>query len=224
MPKKQRTLSTTSPQEPEFFYFKEHCLRQLGNAEAMLFVAQDAADMLGIQNSRDAVANFPEDEIGVALIYTNRGPRKVLTLTEPGLYRLIFRSDKPEAERFRRWIFHEVIPAIRKTGTYSAHGRQLPGLPLNFDPDRTRQAEAVMRAVWASGARKFTVPEILPAIQGLGLLPWLKDLSDWAWRSGLGRLLASHHGHSCATDDGAAQITLASWCRYRHRRYTLTAL
>lgn len=41
------------------------------------------------------------------------------TVTEPGLYRLIFASRKPDAVRFRRWVFHEVLPQIRRTGSYS---------------------------------------------------------------------------------------------------------
>jgi hypothetical protein len=43
----------------------------------------------------------------------------MLTVREPGLYRLIFKSRKPAAKRFKRWIWHDVIPALRKTGTYS---------------------------------------------------------------------------------------------------------
>ena len=48
----------------------------------------------------------------------------MVAVTEPGLYRLIFRSDKPKAEEFRRWVFHEVLPEIRKTGGYQVADRQ----------------------------------------------------------------------------------------------------
>ena len=52
-------------------------------------------------------------------VHTNKGERQMLTLTEPGLYELIFRSDKPAARRFRVWMFEEVLPSIRRTGSYS---------------------------------------------------------------------------------------------------------
>ena len=54
----------------------------------------------------------------------------MLALTEPGLYRLIFRSNKRIAERFRRWVFHEVLPSIRKTGSYSAEPKVLSPLEI----------------------------------------------------------------------------------------------
>jgi prophage antirepressor-like protein len=57
---------------------------------------------------------------------TNRGLNQaVWCVNEAGMYRLIFRSDKPEAERFRRWIFHDVLPTIRKSGTYSITSRDI---------------------------------------------------------------------------------------------------
>lgn len=55
----------------------------------------------------------------VYVLYTAGGEQEVLTVTEPGLYRLIFKSRKEVAKRFQRWIFHEVIPSIRKTSSYS---------------------------------------------------------------------------------------------------------
>jgi prophage antirepressor-like protein len=50
--------------------------------------------------------------------------REQIILNEPGLYRLIFQSRKPEAERFKTWVFTEVLPQIRKTGRYTAPGIQ----------------------------------------------------------------------------------------------------
>ena len=84
------------------------------------FVAADVCKVLDIQNSRDVVAKqLDDDEKGVATIYTLGGAQKMNVVSEPGLYRLIFMSRKPEAEKFKRWVFHEVLPSIRKTGSYS---------------------------------------------------------------------------------------------------------
>jgi prophage antirepressor-like protein len=88
------------------------------------FVAKDVCDILGIKNSRDAVAKFPSDErsdVGINDTRSKNGSfqkRTMVAVNEPGLYRLIMQSDKPEAERFKRWVFHEVLPGIRKTGRY----------------------------------------------------------------------------------------------------------
>jgi prophage antirepressor-like protein len=55
----------------------------------------------------------------------------MLTVTEPGLYRLIFKSRKPVAKRFQRWVLHEVLPSIRKIGKY-----EIPQ-PQNIDLNNT---------------------------------------------------------------------------------------
>jgi prophage antirepressor-like protein len=88
------------------------------------FVAKDVCDVLGLGTARQAIANFPEDERNTVTttdgIQEGPGNPNVNIVNEPGLYRLIFQSRKPEAEAFKRWVFHEVLPAIRKTGEYSA--------------------------------------------------------------------------------------------------------
>jgi len=82
------------------------------------FVAKDVAHILDIKNYRDAINDFPDDEKGVFTTDTLGGPQEFVTLSEPGLYRMIFQSRKPEAEAMKRWVFHEVLPSIRRTGSY----------------------------------------------------------------------------------------------------------
>jgi prophage antirepressor-like protein len=60
-----------------------------------------------------------DDEKGTAIVSTPGGEQEMLTVTEPGLYRLLSKSRKPIAKRFQRWVFHQVLPSIRKTGSYS---------------------------------------------------------------------------------------------------------
>jgi len=85
------------------------------------FVANDAGKILGIQNVRKSIADFPDDEKdGVTTSDAIGRDQKTTVISEPGLYRLIFQSRKAEAERFKKWVFHEVLPAIRKTGCYGA--------------------------------------------------------------------------------------------------------
>lgn len=83
------------------------------------FVAADVCRALGVSNNRDAVAKLDDDEKGVALTDTLGGQQKIVIINEPGLYSLVLGSRKPEAKEFKRWVTHEVIPAIRKHGAYA---------------------------------------------------------------------------------------------------------
>ena len=81
------------------------------------FVANDVCAILEID--RTQTRRLDDDEKGVCLIHTLGGDQKMSIVNEFGLYSLILRSRKPEATAFRRWITHEVIPAIRKYGMYA---------------------------------------------------------------------------------------------------------
>lgn len=82
------------------------------------FVAADVCRALEISNSRDAVQRLDEDEKGVVLTDTRGGQQSMTAINEPGLYVLVLGSRKPESNEFKRWITHDVIPTIRKTGGY----------------------------------------------------------------------------------------------------------
>lgn len=84
------------------------------------FVAADVCRALGLGNSSKAVMPLDDDEKGITNSNTLGGEQKMVIVSEPGLYSLIVRSRKPEAKAFKRWITHEVIPSIRKTGGYIA--------------------------------------------------------------------------------------------------------
>lgn len=89
------------------------------------FVAADVCRALGIGNSRDATNKLDDDEkMTVDLTDSHSGKRggaqMITVVNEPGLYALVLSSRKPEAKAFKRWITHEVIPEIRKTGGYIA--------------------------------------------------------------------------------------------------------
>ena len=57
----------------------------------------------------------------------------MIVLTESGLYTVLIRSNKPAAKQFRRWVTHEVLPQIRRTGTYTTRGRSLTGIKLKLE-------------------------------------------------------------------------------------------
>ena len=85
------------------------------------FVAVDVCRALEIGNSSQAISRLDADEKMITLISNEgnkRGNPNMTVVNEPGLYTLILSSRKPEAKTFKRWITHDVIPMIRKTGGY----------------------------------------------------------------------------------------------------------
>ena len=83
------------------------------------FVGKDVAEALGFTNSRDAIATHVfDDDKGVEIIDTLGGKQKMTAINESGLYALVFGSRLESAKRFKRWVTSEVLPAIRKTGSY----------------------------------------------------------------------------------------------------------
>ena len=86
------------------------------------FVANDVCNALDIANGRDATQRLDEDERNTVVISDGiRGNPNKTVINESGLYSLVLTSRKPEAKVFKRWITHEVIPTIRKTGGYVAN-------------------------------------------------------------------------------------------------------
>lgn len=82
------------------------------------FVARDVCECLELGNPRTSIALLDEDEKGVHTMDTPGGQQEMSIVSEAGLYSLILRSRKPEAKAFKRWITHEVLPAIRRHGAY----------------------------------------------------------------------------------------------------------
>lgn len=103
----------------------------------------DVCRIVGIKNSRDAAARLDEDEKGVVTTDTLGGPQVFAIVNESGLYSLILTSRKPEAKRFKKWVTAEVLPSIRKTGSYNA-----------VDPMALLQDPAAMRTLLLSYSEK----------------------------------------------------------------------
>lgn len=103
----------------------EHLVRQTEEADELWFVAADICRVLGIKNVSQAVENLDEDEKGLCSTYTLGGQQEVLMVTEGGLYTLILRSRLAMTpgtiqHRFRKWVTRDVIPTIRRTGSFNA--------------------------------------------------------------------------------------------------------
>ena len=93
------------------------------------FVAADVCGALDLPDTHKAVSRLDDDERSTTAIHTPGGVQSMTTVNEPGLYSLILGSRKPEAKRFKRWVTHEVLPAIRRTGRYAMLGAQAAPQP-----------------------------------------------------------------------------------------------
>ena len=87
------------------------------------FVGKDVAEVLGYSNSRKALADHVDDDDkqdGVTIRDTIGRNQNAVCINESGLYALVFGSKLPTAKKFKRWVTHDILPAIRKTGSYTA--------------------------------------------------------------------------------------------------------
>lgn len=105
----------------KLFYFLDNEIRVVMKADEPWWVAKDVCDVLGISKHRDATSRLDDDERGSVLVDTLGGLQEMSAVNEFGLYSLILTSRKPEAKQFKRWITHELLPTIRKTGGYVAN-------------------------------------------------------------------------------------------------------
>lgn len=102
----------------QVFDFEDNAVHVVDIDGEPWFVAADVCRVLEIQNPTDAVKNLDDDEQSRYCLGSGGSDR--IIINESGLYNLIFRSRKPEAKKFRKWVTAEVLPSIRKTGMYVA--------------------------------------------------------------------------------------------------------
>lgn len=88
------------------------------------FVAVDVCRVLGLDDTGKAVSRLDDDELTRIKIGSGGQMREAYAVNESGLYALVLGSRKPEAKAFKRWVTHEVLPAIRRTGRYEAPGAE----------------------------------------------------------------------------------------------------
>ena len=108
--------------EIQRFDFKGAALRTLTDEEGEpWFVLKDCMSILDLGNPTETVKMFDKDEFSTTEVIDSIGRRQqTYIISEPGLYRLVMKSRKPEAKEFQRWVTHEVLPSIRKHGGYMA--------------------------------------------------------------------------------------------------------
>ena len=100
------------------FAFEDHMVRTVLVEGEPWFVATDLAAILDYRDAANMSRVLDDDEKGTHNMSTLGGSQSVTIISEPGLYRVIANSRSPRAKPFQRWLFHEALPTIRKTGGY----------------------------------------------------------------------------------------------------------
>jgi prophage antirepressor-like protein len=106
------------------FAFEEHLIRVVKPNGEPWFVGKDVCQVLEIRDHHQALDRLDADEKGGYSVPTPQGEQTVTCVSEPGVFRLIFTSRKAQAERFKRWLAHDVLPSLRKSGHYALPGQQ----------------------------------------------------------------------------------------------------
>lgn len=130
----------------QVFEYQSNKVRTVDMDGAPWFVLKDVCEVLGLGNSRMVSDRLDEDEKGVSKIDTLGGVQNVTIINESGLYNVILRSDKPEAKPFRKWVTSEVLPSIRKTGSYTMPKLSKEMQALFLLDQRTVQQDARLTA------------------------------------------------------------------------------
>ena len=125
------------------FAFEGQEVRFVGTAEKPEWIAADICECLELSDTSKALEPLEADEKGTKIVRTLGGEQEMLTVMEPGLYRLVFKSRKPIAQRFKRWVFHEVIPSVRKTGSYSVES----STPIAKLPSQKERLETIQLGI-----------------------------------------------------------------------------
>ncbi|GAA09527.1 phage associated-antirepressor BRO [Acetobacter tropicalis NBRC 101654] len=155
---------------PLSFDFEGHAVRTINRGGVVLWVLADVCGVLDIINDRNAAARLDEDEKGVRTVDTLGGPQDMTVINESGLYSLILTSRKAAAKRFKKWVTAEVLPTLRRTGTYS----------VGASPDFGHVLSVAEAAIHASqNAVKVLAPKA-QAYHQLSCMDGLHTLTDAA--------------------------------------------
>lgn len=107
--------------EVQIFNFEGNDVREITDQKGNpWFIAKDVCSALGISKHRDALSRLDEDERESVKVDTLGGSQETGIINESGLYSLILRSRKPEAKQFKKWVTSEVLPQIRKSGSFNS--------------------------------------------------------------------------------------------------------
>ena len=159
------------------FIFDTRPVRALLRDGEPWFVAADLAAVLDYSETAAMTRHLDDDEKGLSTVQTLGGPQEMTIISESGLYAAILKSRKPEARQFRRWVTGEVLPSIRKTGSYQMadHARRTRDV---FDVAGTVVKAQGLRGAARVKVARAVVQEIAPDLLHLVPEPAPKQTPD----------------------------------------------
>lgn len=132
-------------------------------------VGKDVAVALGYNNPRDALKKHVDaEDKGVSQFTTPSGNQRMTIINESGLYSLILSSKLPGAKKFKRWVTAEVLPSIRKTGSYSVPSAEDAPASKQDIADLTAAVQLMAEQMAALAAQKTAPPAPVLALPGSG--------------------------------------------------------
>lgn len=162
--------------EIQTFNFNNASLRTLTDkAGDPWFVLKDCMNILSLGNPTETVKMFDEDEFSTAEVIDSIGRRQqAYIISESGFYCLVMKSRKPEAREFQRWVTHEVLPTIRKTGGY------IPSTEAESDEDILAKAVLIAQKTidlknQQLRAKDAQIKELEPKAQALDAFTDVED-------------------------------------------------
>lgn len=187
----------------EVFDYADRQVRTVAVDGEVWFVLADICGVLGVTNVGNVAARLDDADIRQTDISSGGQRRAVTIVSESGMYEVVIRSDKPEARRFRWWVTHEVIPAIRRTGTYAVETPEqlmaravMQAQEIIARKDEQIAALAPMAEAWeeiADAGTDYAVRDVAPMLSRAGietgpqrLFEKLRELG-WIYRGEKGR-------------------------------------
>lgn len=139
------------------FNFREKEVRTIQNNGEPWFVLADVCKVLELTTPKKVADRLDADEKGVSLIHTLGGQQNMTIINESGLYAVILRSDKPQAKAFRKWVTSEVLPTLRKTGTYTlkSDDTKMRMLATREENAKIRKAQLLYKVSKDCGVPKY---------------------------------------------------------------------
>lgn len=134
--------------ELQIFNYHDKPIRTIERDGEIWWVLKDVCEVLEIRNHSNVVKRLDEDEKALHLVEDRNGQaQQTVIVNEPGVYKVILRSDKPDAKDMMRWITHEVLPSIRRTGSYSLPSAKTYDLPSGMSFSGLARLISVTRRV-----------------------------------------------------------------------------
>ncbi|WP_028654857.1 BRO family protein [Nocardioides sp. J54] len=176
----------------DLFKYESHDVHVVSIDGEPWFVAGDVARILDFRDAFNLTRGLDEDERGTHVVSTPGGEQTVTVINEAGLYSAILRSRVPQAKAFKRWVTHDVLPAIRRTGSYGAPaGMSFEEMTAHVIGELNARIEAAQQrakeleapaAAWnglAKAEGDFTVSDAAKILGRDGIATGPRKLYDW---------------------------------------------